>query len=65
MNLENSKYVLYFRFAGEPVNTARCALVESVMAAGQHLIQFHEQEIVWANLINDTGVVVREFKHLL
>lgn len=65
MNLENSKYVLYFRFAGEAMNTAHCALVDSVFAAGQHLIQFHEQDIVWANLINDSGVIVREFKHLL
>lgn len=65
MNLEKSKYVLYFRFKGEPLNTAHCALVDTVFAAGQHLIQFHEFDIVWANLINDTGVIVREFKHLL
>lgn len=47
------------------MNTAHCALVNSVFDAGQHLIQFHEQEIVWANLINDSGVVVREHKYLV
>lgn len=65
MDLSKSKYVLYFRFKGDPMNTAHCALVDSVFDAGQHLIQFHEQEIVWANLINDSGIVVREHSYLV
>lgn len=65
MNLANSKYVLYYRFAGEAMNTAHCALVDSIFEAGQHLIQHHDRTIVWGNLINDTGVIVRNFRHLI
>lgn len=65
MNLENSKYVLYYRFAGEAINTAHCALVDSIHEAGQHLIQHHNKTIVWGNLINDSGVIVCDFTHLI
>lgn len=65
MNLEQSKYVLYFRLKGDASNTAYCALVESIFAASQHLISYHEKGVVWASLLNDSGTVVRDHNHLM
>lgn len=61
--LSNSKYVLFYRLTGEPVNTAHLVLLRSIAAAAEHLKDI--PNVQWCSLCNDEYFEVRDHHSLI